>query len=145
MSLCASSNVIFPGPFPPFLPRSRSVRPATYQICRRLCRALPFFTVGDGLGGFLRGATRVFERGQEERTVVTAHAVVASRKLEQEEHARTIQPRLRLRAVDFKTAAIRAAAVQPNSTHDNNTAEKLLETPRCFKRRESTGGSGSSS
>ena len=85
-----------------------------------LCRALPLFVVGMGLGGFLRGSSRIFKSRREEWTVVTAHAFVASRKLQQQKHARAIQPRLRLRTIHFKTAAIGTAA-QPNSTHDDNT------------------------
>jgi hypothetical protein len=58
-----------------------------------------------------------------ERSVVAVHALVASGKLNKEEHAHSIQPRLWLRPVNFKTAAVRTA-VQSNSTH-RNTDEDL--------------------
>jgi hypothetical protein len=55
--------------------------------------------------------------------VVLPQTHVAPDKLEKEEHARTLQPRNRLRTVHFKTETVRAAS-QPNSTH-RNTAENM--------------------
>jgi hypothetical protein len=87
-----------------------------------LCRALPFFVIGGCQSGFIRGSSGVLGRGEEERTVVTAHAPVAPDKSEKEERARSIQPRHRLnpRTINFKIAAVRTA-LQPNSKHESIT------------------------
>ena len=52
----------------------------------RLCRTFPLFTIGNGLSAFLSGKDRirVFRRVDEDWTVVTMLAVVASDKLEKE-------------------------------------------------------------
>jgi len=78
----------------------------------RLCRALPFFVIGIGLGGFHSCAdgVRKFRRGKEDGTVVTEFALVAPNKLKNKEPTRSIQPRpgLTSRTVNFMIAAIRA-------------------------------------
>src|ERR1700693_658478 len=87
-----------------------------------LCRALPFFVIGGGQSGFIRRSNGVLGRGQEEWTVVTAHASVAPDQSEKEERGRSIQPRHRLnpRTINFKIAAVRTA-LQPNSKHESIT------------------------
>ena len=67
----------------------------TTGLFRRLCRALPFFVIGIGLGGFHSCAdgVRKFRRGKEDGTVVTEFALVAPNKLRNKEPTRSIQPR----------------------------------------------------
>jgi hypothetical protein len=54
---------------------------------------------------------------------VLVHASVATDQLKKEEFTHTIQPRHRMRTINFRTEAVRAA-IQPNSTHDD-TAKSL--------------------
>ena len=63
----------------PEVPKGTDVFLDLSEPCPLLCRALPLFVVGVGLGGFLPGSSGVFQRGQEKWTVVTAHAFVAPR------------------------------------------------------------------
>jgi hypothetical protein len=52
-----------------------------------------------------------------------AHTAVATNQLKKEEFTGMVQPRYRMRTINFRTEAVRAAT-QPNSTHDD-TAESL--------------------
>jgi hypothetical protein len=54
---------------------------------------------------------------------VLAHTPGTSDQLEKKEFTRSIQPRHRMRTINFATEAVRAAT-QPNSTHDD-TVESL--------------------
>jgi hypothetical protein len=71
-----------------------------------LGRTLSSVFIGCDLDGLLRYRYR--DWWQKERTIVTAHAGMATYNLEEEEATHFIAPGLRLGRVDFSVAAIRA-------------------------------------
>jgi hypothetical protein len=66
---------------------------------------------------FLSGSCGVLGRWKQEWTVVLAHAPMTPGKIEQEEHAHSVQPCAGLGAVNFQIAAVWAGVVQRDSKH----------------------------
>jgi hypothetical protein len=66
---------------------------------------------------FLSGSCGVLGRWKQERTVVLAHAPMTPGKIEQEEHAHSLQPCAGLGTVNFQIAAVWAGVVQCDSKH----------------------------
>ncbi|HXM12089.1 MAG TPA: hypothetical protein VN946_19215, partial [Terriglobales bacterium] len=73
------------------------------------------------------------DRRQEKRTIVTAHAGMASHNMKEKEGTQRIRPSLQSRQVYFIFFAAVRALTQSNPAHDNKTSAPAnhQRTPSC--------------